>query len=318
MEIGLLCIPWTHQSAVEMARDVDSVGAPVLLGLADSPGLFAESYAMQQLVLAQTEHIKLGPFVTNPVSRHWSVHAAAHRTLENIYGAGRTFFALAAGDSAVHAVGLRPANNAEMGKHAEAMGEHGPDGLRIMLAAGGIKAAATAGRSAGEIVLGQGVDAVASEHLTKAALDARQETGIDQPFKRWLYVFCNLQNEETAQDQQELDIFRSVVMAQGRQAVSSYYSGKNVSEAMQERLPKLFSQFSFANYRDGSNARLLEEYAAEEEFLTERFVISGRPEEVAKRIKEAVASTGVDGVWVNPVTTKSSQHARSLVEALLS
>ncbi len=316
MEIGYICVPWDVDSVLKMVREVDATEAPVLMGMADSPTLFEEAYVMQHVALENTQHVKVGPFVTNPVTRHWSVQAGAHRTLENMHGP-RTFFALAAGDSAVHSVGLRPATAKQMADHARAVREHGPEGLRILIAAGGPKVAAHTGRAADDIVLGQGVDVVASRNMMDSALEARRAEGITEPLKSWLYIFVHLSDPDEPVEQQEHDVFKSLVISQGRQALSSHPEGKNIPEEMRPRLKELFSSYSFERYKDGSNGRLLRNYAEEDEFITNRFSASGTPKEVAETLRAAVASTNADGVWLNLVTPKSAARIRELTEELL-
>ena len=102
VEIAFVCFPYSVADILEAGLAADSAEQELLFGIADSPRLFAESYVSQQQVLASTSHVHVGPFATNPVTRHWSVHAGAQRSLEELYP-GRLFFGLAAGDSAVHA-----------------------------------------------------------------------------------------------------------------------------------------------------------------------------------------------------------------------
>ena len=68
-------------------------------------------------ILAETERLIVGPMVTNPGSRDWTVLASIFATLNDQYGP-RTICGMGRGDSALRYVGRKPRSLAEM---AEAM-----------------------------------------------------------------------------------------------------------------------------------------------------------------------------------------------------
>ena len=76
--------------------------------LADSQNLQAEVFVELAFAVRATERVKLGTGVTNPLTRHPAVTAAAAATLEAESG-GRTVLGVGRGDSAVTFVGARPA-----------------------------------------------------------------------------------------------------------------------------------------------------------------------------------------------------------------
>jgi 5,10-methylenetetrahydromethanopterin reductase len=79
----------------------------------DSPVLWRELYVLLGAAAARTSHVRLGPAVTNPVSRHVAVTASALMTLQELSG-GRAALGLGLGASAVRTVGARPARLAEL------------------------------------------------------------------------------------------------------------------------------------------------------------------------------------------------------------
>lgn len=79
----------------------------------DSPVLWRELYVLLGAAAARTERIRLGPGVTNPVTRHLSVTASALMTLQELSG-GRAALGLGLGASAVATVGAKPARLAEL------------------------------------------------------------------------------------------------------------------------------------------------------------------------------------------------------------
>jgi 5,10-methylenetetrahydromethanopterin reductase len=79
----------------------------------DSPVLWRELYVLLGAAAARTERIRLGPGVTNPVTRHLSVTASALMTLQELSG-GRAALGLGLGASAVATVGAKPARLVEL------------------------------------------------------------------------------------------------------------------------------------------------------------------------------------------------------------
>lgn len=79
----------------------------------DSPVLWRELYVLLGAAAERSGRIRLGPAVTNPVSRHAAVTASALMTLQELSG-GRAALGLGLGASAVRTVGARPARLAEL------------------------------------------------------------------------------------------------------------------------------------------------------------------------------------------------------------
>ena len=81
--------------------------------MGDSPVLWRELYVLLGATAERTGRIRLGPAVTNPVSRHVAVTASALMTLQELSG-GRAALGLGPGASAVRTVGAKPAKLAEL------------------------------------------------------------------------------------------------------------------------------------------------------------------------------------------------------------
>ena len=73
----------------------------------DSCVLWQEPYAVLNQVLARTERMRVGPMVTNPATRDWTVTASTFATLNEMFGP-RTVCAIGRGDSALRVTGGRP------------------------------------------------------------------------------------------------------------------------------------------------------------------------------------------------------------------
>ncbi|WP_109474062.1 TIGR03842 family LLM class F420-dependent oxidoreductase [Ornithinimicrobium cavernae] len=73
----------------------------------DSHLLWQEPYVIHSAILAATRKVRVGPFVTNPLTRDWTVTASVFATLNEMYG-NRTVCGIGRGDSAVRVLNGRP------------------------------------------------------------------------------------------------------------------------------------------------------------------------------------------------------------------
>ncbi|SIS07855.1 TIGR03842 family LLM class F420-dependent oxidoreductase [Microbacterium sp. RURRCA19A] len=73
----------------------------------DSHLLWQEPYVVHSAILAATRRVTVGPFVTNPATRDWTVTASTFATLNEMYG-NRTICGIGRGDSAVRVTNGRP------------------------------------------------------------------------------------------------------------------------------------------------------------------------------------------------------------------
>ena len=79
----------------------------------DSHVLWQEPYVILSQVLARTSRLVVGPMVTNPATRDWTVIASLHATLNEMHG-NRTVCGIGRGDSAVRVQGRKPTTLARL------------------------------------------------------------------------------------------------------------------------------------------------------------------------------------------------------------
>lgn len=79
----------------------------------DSCVLWQEPFVIHSQILAATEHMTVGPMVTNPTTRDWTVTASTFATLNEMFG-NRTVCGIGRGDSAVRVTGGRPTTLAKL------------------------------------------------------------------------------------------------------------------------------------------------------------------------------------------------------------
>ncbi len=113
MDFGLVLQTDPPASAV-----VDTMRRAEQLGFSygytfDSHVLWQEPYVIYSAILAETSQLTVGPMVTNPGTRDWSVTASLFATLNDMFG-NRTVCGIGRGDSARRVIGQRPVNLATM------------------------------------------------------------------------------------------------------------------------------------------------------------------------------------------------------------
>ena len=79
----------------------------------DSHVLWQEPFVIYSQILAATESMTVGPMVTNPATRDWSVIASLFATLNDMFG-NRTVCGIGRGDSARRVIGQQPATLATL------------------------------------------------------------------------------------------------------------------------------------------------------------------------------------------------------------
>ncbi|HMK97744.1 MAG TPA: TIGR03842 family LLM class F420-dependent oxidoreductase [Acidimicrobiales bacterium] len=93
---------------VELAQLSEKLGFSYVWTF-DSPVLWEEPFVIYSQILATTSSVKVGPMVTNPLSRGWAVTASLFATLNEMYG-NRTVCGIGRGDSVVRVLGRQPAS----------------------------------------------------------------------------------------------------------------------------------------------------------------------------------------------------------------
>jgi len=106
-----------HPRYLEMAQLADRHGCENLW-LIDGQDVFPDPWPTAALCAVNTSRIRIGPGVTNPLTRHPRVTANAMLTIHELSG-GRGILGLGAGDNAVRTLGWKPARLAELREAVE-------------------------------------------------------------------------------------------------------------------------------------------------------------------------------------------------------
>lgn len=107
MDIGVVL-----QTTPPASRVIDLAKKAEMYGFShvwtfDSHILWEEPFVIYSAILAETRKVIVGPMVTNPATRDWTVTASLFATLNEMYG-NRTVCGIGRGDSAVRVINGRP------------------------------------------------------------------------------------------------------------------------------------------------------------------------------------------------------------------
>jgi probable F420-dependent oxidoreductase len=97
---------------VEYARQAELLGFTHVWTF-DSHLLWQEPYVIYSQILARTRRVTVGPMVTNPATRDWTVTASLFATLNEMFG-NRTICGIGRGDSAVRVTNGAPVSLATL------------------------------------------------------------------------------------------------------------------------------------------------------------------------------------------------------------
>jgi probable F420-dependent oxidoreductase len=97
---------------IELARRAETYGFTHAWTF-DSHLLWEEPFVIYSRILDATHKLTVGPMVTNPATRDWTVTASMFATLNEMYG-NRTVCGIGRGDSAVRTINGAPVNLADL------------------------------------------------------------------------------------------------------------------------------------------------------------------------------------------------------------
>ena len=100
------------KDVIELAKRAEDAGFSHFWTF-DSVVLWQEPFVIYSQILGATDHIIVGPMVTNPITRDWTVTASLFATLNEMFGP-RTICGIGRGDSALRVTGGKPATLATL------------------------------------------------------------------------------------------------------------------------------------------------------------------------------------------------------------
>jgi alkanesulfonate monooxygenase SsuD/methylene tetrahydromethanopterin reductase-like flavin-dependent oxidoreductase (luciferase family) len=265
--------------------------------------------------LRNTTDLTIASNVTNPVTRHATVHAAAVRTLARA-APGRVVFGIGRGDSAVRTHGLRAGSTAQLAatvavmRSAAAECEVPPP---IFVAAAGPRTAELAGACADGVIAGAGADVRA---IARVAKWSGHELG-DPSFPVWAPIRLGVANTE-----EDVEALRRRFVARALSAarfnLGRWFDGKDVPPEFEPELRAAFDRYDFAYHgvaAENPNQHLLASRPDIEAWLVDRFVIVGNPTDTMARLEQLHAA-GCAGVFCSILFEDPVSTVKRLSEAI--
>src|SRR5262245_11130796 len=303
VRFGVVLLPESLAAFGALCREVEDQGFD-LLGVADSQSVFRELYVALTLAALNTSRIRLGPLVTNPLTRHLVVTASAISSVDEVSG-GRAMLGLGSGDSAIFTLGAPPATLAGLEDSIATLGRltgGAPidrDGRRwqvhrstrrvpIYLAAEGPRTLELAGRVADGVIVGLGL----TPEVVRLSLDAI-ERGARAAGRRlddldvWWFAKTNVADTR----ERAVAPIRMALAASANYAFRFTLDGKGVPVDLYERIRGLQREYDSHHHEiaGAGNADLTERWELTD-FLVDRFGIAGTPEDCRAQIRRAMAA----------------------------
>jgi 5,10-methylenetetrahydromethanopterin reductase len=299
---GIVLLPESLVGFGGLCREVEENGFD-WLGVADSQSVFREMYVALTVAALNTSRVRLGPLVTNPLTRHLVVTASAIGSIDELSG-GRAMLGIGSGDSAIYTVGAPPATVAGLEDAVVTLGrltsgapiDRG--GMRwqirrsarrvpIYLAAEGPRTLELAGRVADGVIVGLGLtpDVI---RLSLAAIErgARAAGRTLADLDVWWFAKTNVADTREA-------AVASITMALAASANHAFrftLEGKGVPPALHEKIRALQRAYNAHHHEiaGAGNASLTDRWGLTE-FLADRFAFAGTPDDCVAQIRRAMA-----------------------------
>lgn len=309
------------------------------IAMPDSQSLFPELYVHMAVMAMATERTVLWPATTNPLTRHPVVAASSISTVDQLAGdgpdgAGRVWFNLGSGDSAVYNLGLKGARLAQLRDYIVAMkdlyatGEAAWQGdlirlkwptrpVPIYLTAEGPRTLQLAGEVADGVLVGNGLQPeIVADALENIAIGARRAGRDPAEVDVWWFVKWNMDDDR----QRAVHEARMTLTASANHAFRFTLEGKHIPEEFKEPITELQRRYVFAEHEasgsEMANAQIVEELGLTD-YLAERFMICGPPQDFVDKL------TMLDDLGVNKVllgffgeTDRDAKHDRLGIDVL--
>src|SRR5436853_1280084 len=270
----------------------------------DSHVLWQEPFVIYSRILAATSAMTVGPMVTNPSTRDWSVTASLFATLNDMFG-NRTVCGIGRGDSARRVIGQKPASLAVLADSMHVIRElaegrevelHGAavkipwvrDGkLEIWMAAYGPKALQLVGEQADGFIL-QTADPAIAKWTIGAVRDAAAAAGRDPGAVKICVAAPAYVGTDLAHQREQLRWFGGMVGNHVADLVARYGTDGPVPKELTDYI-KGREGYDYAHHGKADNPMV--DFVPDE--IVDRFCLTGPAGAHADRLRE-LAEAGAD------------------------
>jgi len=300
---GIVLLPESLTDFGELCRETADSGFD-WLGVAASPSVFRELYVALTLAALNTRRVKLGPLVTNPLTRHLVVTASATASVDELAG-GRAVLGLGSGDSAIYTIGAPPATLAGLEDSIAMLGrlttgetvDRGGRPWRvhratrrvpIYLAAEGPRTLELAGRVADGVICGLGLTPeVITLSLAAIERGARAAGRTLDDIDVWWFAKTSLGDTRAA----AIEPIKMALAASANHAFRFTLEGKGVPPDLHEKIRALQREYNAHHHEipGAANASLPDRWDLTE-FLADRFAVAGTPADCAAQLRRAMGA----------------------------
>ncbi len=304
MDIGVV-LQTTPPSArvVDLAKKADMYGFSHVWTF-DSHILWQEPYVIYSQILAETRNVIVGPMVTNPATRDWTVTASTYATLNEMFG-NRTVCGIGRGDSAVRVTNGKPTTLATLRESIHVIRELGcgravdyngssirfpwasKSELEVWVAAYGPKALALTGEVGDGFIL-QLADLSIAEWTIGAVRDAAKAAGRDPKSVKICVAAPAYVGTDIAHMREQTRWFGGMVGNHVADIVERYGENSNVPKALTDYI-KGRQGYDYNEHGRAGNSHTT--FVPDE--IVDRFCILGDANEHIRRLTE-LKDLGVD------------------------
>jgi probable F420-dependent oxidoreductase len=288
---------------VELAKKAEAAGFSHVWTF-DSHVLWQEPYVIYSKILDETSRVIVGPMVTNPGTRDWTVTASLFATLNEMYG-NRTICGIGRGDSALRVLGARPQTLAELrecvqviqglgnGREVELRGQKlrftwAPDSrLEVWVAAYGPKALALTGEVGDGYIL-QLADPDIAAWMIGAVRSAAEKAGRDPAAIKFCVAAPAYVGDDIQHQREQTRWFGGMVGNHVADIVARYGTGGAVPQVLTDYIRDR-QGYDYAEHGRAGNTHTA--FVPDE--VVDRFCILGPVEHHLKRLAE-LRDLGVD------------------------
>ncbi len=290
-----------------------------LFGVTDSQSIRRELYVNLAGVALNTRRMRIGPRVTNPVTRHPAVTASALATAEEA-APGRVLAAIGSGFAAIRNIDEPPAKLADLRDYLLAVRELHTKGravwrgkalnltwvrpglkIPLFLSAHGPKTLQLAGEIADGVVVGTGVTReVVADTLAQVRIGAERAGRRMEDIEVWWLVMAYIAEDRAT----AVDRIRTSLAAMGHELARPTTDGKFIPAHLIEPMKQLNASYQAQQHvvtgakgETRHNARLLDELGLTQ-YLADRYAIAGSAADCVERLRE-IEGWGVNRVWLS-------------------
>ncbi len=288
---------------VELAKKAEAAGFSHVWTF-DSHVLWQEPFVIYSKILSETSRVVVGPMVTNPGTRDWTVIASQFATLNEMYG-NRTICGIGRGDSALRVLGLQPNTLAQLrdsigvirglanGEKVTLRGQElqfawAPDSrLDVWVAAYGPKALALTGEVGDGYIL-QLADPDIAEWMITAVRSSAERAGRDPAAIRFCVAAPAYVGDDIAHQREQTRWFGGMVGNHVADIVSRYGADGAVPQVLTDYI-KERQGYDYAEHGRAGNTHAT--FVPDD--VVDRFCLLGPVDNHLKRLAE-LRELGVD------------------------